>query len=215
MEGDYKVENIILSLILLKPMTIYEMRAYIQQNISTVCSDSLGSMQAAIKKLIEKGYVIVTEYVENNTIKKRYSVTSEGVKYYKGWVGTPINIQKMKSMEVGKFFFLGIAPGEKRVAFLKAYISDLEEEHKKLLVIKDYVDKTQDTAITMNTKRIKDDPVLAGNLLEVSGEKTVEAAVTNIDNYQLYMLEYGLDKIQADLNFYNKILKRELKGGKK
>jgi len=215
MEGDYKVENIILSLILLKPMTIYEMRAYIQQNISTVCSDSLGSMQAAIKKLIEKGYVIVTEYVENNTIKKRYSVTSEGVKYYKGWVGTPINIQKMKSMEVGKFFFLGIAPGEKRVAFLKAYISDLEEEHKKLLVIKDYVDKTQDTAITMNTKRIKDDPVLAGNLLEVSGEKTVEAAVTNIDNYQLYMLEYGLEKIQADLNFYNKILKRELKGGKK
>lgn len=215
MEGDYKVENIILSLILLKPMTIYEMRAYIQQNISTVCSDSLGSMQAAIKKLIEKGYVIVTEYVENNTIKKRYSVTSEGVKYYKGWVGTPINIQKMKSMEVGKFFFLGIAPGEKRVAFLKAYISDLEEEHKKLLVIKDYVDKTQDTAITMNTKRIKDDPVLAGNLMEVSGEKTVEAAVTNIDNYQLYMLEYGLEKIQADLNFYNKILKRELKGEKK
>ena len=215
MEGDYKVENIILSLIILKPMTIYEMRAYIQQNISTVCSDSLGSMQAAIKKLIEKGYVIVTEYVENNTIKKRYSVTSEGVKYYKGWVGTPINMQKMKSMEEGKFFFLGIAPGEKRVAFLKAYISDLEEEHKKLLVIKDYVDKTQDTAITMNTKRIKDDPVLAGNLLEVSGEKTVEAAVTNIDNYQLYMLEYGLEKIQADLNFYNKILKRELKGGKK
>jgi len=215
MEGDYKVENIILSLILLKPMTIYEMRAYIQQNISTVCSDSLGSMQAAIKKLIEKGYVIVTEYVENNTIKKRYSVTSEGVKYYKGWVGTPINIQKMKSMEEGKFFFLGIAPGEKRVAFLKAYISDLEEEQKKLLAIKDYVDKTQDTVITLNTKRIKDDPVLAGNLLEVSGEKTIEAAVTNIDNYQLYMLEYGLEKIQADLNFYNKILKRELKGGKK
>lgn len=209
------MENIILSLILLKPMTIYEMRAYIQQNISTVCSDSLGSMQAAIKKLIEKGYVIVTEYVENNTIKKRYSVTSEGVKYYKGWVGTPINIQKMKSMEEGKFFFLGIAPGEKRVAFLKAYISDLEEEHKKLLAIKDYVDKTQDTVITLNTKRIKDDPVLAGNLLEVSGEKTVEAAVTNIDNYQLYMLEYGLEKIQADLNFYNKILRRELKGGKK
>ena len=184
------------------------------QNISTVCSDSLGSMQAAIKKLIEKGYVIVTEYVENNTIKKRYSVTSERVKYYKGWVGTPINIQKMKSMEVGKFFFLGIAPGEKRVAFLKAYISDLEEEHKKLLVIKDYVDKTQDTAITMNTKRIKDDPVLAGNLLEVSGEKTVEAAVTNIDNYQLYMLEYGLERIQADLQFYKKILKRELKENK-
>ena len=66
----------------------------------------------------------------------------------------------------------------------------------------------------MNTKRIKDDPALVSNLLTVSGEKSVEKAVTNIDNYQLYMLEYGLEKIQADLKFYNKILKRELKGEK-
>ena len=61
MKGKHNLENIILSLILLKPMTIYEIRAYIQQNLSTVCSDSLGSIQAAIKKLTEKGYVIVTE----------------------------------------------------------------------------------------------------------------------------------------------------------
>ena len=214
MKGEHNLENIILSLILLKPMTIYEIRAYIQQNLSTVCSDSLGSMQAAIKKLMEKGYVIVTEYVDNNILKKQYSVTAEGVNYYKDWIGTPINVQKMKSMEEGKFFFLGIAPGEKRVTFLKSYISDLEEEYKKLLFIKDYVDKTQDTAIKMNSKRIKDDPALVSNLLTVSGEKSVEKAVTNIDNYQLYMLEYGLEKIQADLKFYNKILNRELKGEK-
>ncbi len=209
------MENIILSLILLKAMTIYEMRTYIQQNLSTVCSDSLGSMQTAIRKLLEKGYVSVTEFVDNNTLKKQYSITPEGVKYYKEWVGTPINMQKRKSMEEGKFFFLGIAPGERRVAFLKSFISDLEREYEKLLGIKAYVDKTQDAVIAMNTKRIKDDPVLAGNLLDVSGERTVEKAVTNIDNYQLYMLEYGLEKIQADLNFYNKILKRELKEGKK
>lgn len=33
------MEYIILSLLLLKGMTIYEMRTYIQQNLSTVCSD--------------------------------------------------------------------------------------------------------------------------------------------------------------------------------
>ena len=195
-------------------MTIYEMRTHIRQNLSTVCSDSLGSMQTAIKKLLEKRFVSVTEYVENNTLKKQYSITAEGVNYYKGWVGTPINMQKMKSMEEGKFFFLGIAPGERRVAFLKSFISDLEEEHKKLLAIKDSVDKTQKTAIEKNTKRIKEDPALVRNLLEVSCEKSVEQAVTNIDNYQLYMLEYGLERITADLNFYRKILKRELKKNK-
>ena len=205
------LENIILSLLLFKAMTIYEMRTYIQQNLSTVCSDSLGSMQSAIRKLLEKGYISVDEFIDNNTLKKQYSITSEGVKYYKGWVGTPINIQKMKSMEEGKFFFLGIAPGEKRVAFLKSYLSDLEGEYDKLLAIKDYVDKTQQTAIERNTKRIKQDAALVKNLLEVSGAKSVEQAVTNIDNYQLYMLEYGLERIQSDLEFYKKILKREFK----
>lgn len=205
------MENMILSLLILKAMTIYEMRTYIQQNLSTVCSDSLGSMQTAIRKLLDKGYVSVTEYVDNNTLKKQYSLTPVGVSYYKDWVGTPINIQKMKSMEEGKFFFLGIAPGKKRVAFLKSFISDLEDEYRKLLVIKDCVDQARTTAIERNTKRIKDDPVLVSNLLEVSGEKTVEQAVTSIDNYQLYMLEYGLERIKADMDFYKKILKRELK----
>ena len=205
------MENIILSLLLFRAMTIYEMRTYIQQNLSTVCSDSLGSMQIAIKKLLEKGYISVTEFVDNNILKKQYSITAEGVKYYKNWVGTPMNIQKMKSMEEGKLFFLGIAPGEKRVAFLESYISDLEGEFTKLLAIKDYVNKTQKTVIERNTKRIKEDPALVRNLLEVSGEKSVEQAVTNIDNYQLYMLEYGLERIKADMDFYRKILKRELK----
>ena len=205
------MENIILSLLLFRAMTIYEMRTYIQQNLSTVCSDSLGSMQIAIKKLLEKGYIFVTEFVDNNILKKQYSITAEGVKYYKNWVGTPMNIQKMKSMEEGKLFFLGIAPGEKRVAFLESYISDLEGEFTKLLAIKDYVNKTQKTVIERNTKRIKEDPALVRNLLEVSGEKSVEQAVTNIDNYQLYMLEYGLERIKADMDFYRKILKRELK----
>ncbi|SDA76419.1 DNA-binding transcriptional regulator, PadR family [Lachnospiraceae bacterium G11] len=209
------MENIILSLLLLKSTTIYEMRTYIQKVLSTVCSDSLGSMQTAIKKLLEKGYVSVTEYVENNTLKKQYSITPEGVEYYKTWAGTPINIQKMKSMEVGKIFFLGIAPGERRVEFLKSYISDLEGEYEKLLVIKDYVDKTQTTSIERNTKRIKEDPALVNNLLEVSGEKNIEQVVTNIDNYQVYMLEYGLERMKADLDFYKKILKRELKEDKK
>ena len=39
------------------------MRAYIQQNLSTVCSDSLGSIQTATKKLLEKKYIDVEEYI--------------------------------------------------------------------------------------------------------------------------------------------------------
>ena len=60
------MEHIILSLLLLKGMTIYEIRTYIQQNLSTVCSDSLGSIQVAIRKLLDKRYIDVKEYIDNN-----------------------------------------------------------------------------------------------------------------------------------------------------
>ncbi|MBR0537515.1 MAG: PadR family transcriptional regulator, partial [Clostridia bacterium] len=100
------MEHILLSLLVLRGMTIYEIRAYVQQKLSAICSDSLGSIQAGLKKLLEKGYIEAGAYTENNVRKKRYTVTPAGVAFYKEWIGSPINIAKMKSMEEGKFFFL-------------------------------------------------------------------------------------------------------------
>jgi len=121
------MEYIILCMLLLKKMTIYEMRTYIQRNLSTVCSDSLGSMQTTIKKLLDRGYIDVSESVENNTLKRQYSITVKGVVYFKERIGTPMNIQKMKNMEAGKFFFLGMASKEKRIAFVRDYIENLAQ----------------------------------------------------------------------------------------
>jgi len=66
------MENIILSLLLIKSMTIYEIRLFIQQNLNTVCSDSLGSIQAAIKKLKSKNCIECREYTENGLIKNKF-----------------------------------------------------------------------------------------------------------------------------------------------
>ena len=162
------MEHIILSLLLLKGMTIYEMRTYIQQNLSTVCSDSLGSIQIAIRKLLDKEYVDVQEYIDNNMLKKRYRVTEKGVIYFKEWIGTPMNIQKMKNMEEGKFFFLGMASKEKRIAFLRDYIESLSAEYDKLCQIQQFIDNTKDSVIETNIIRISKEPVLTEHLLNVS-----------------------------------------------
>ena len=65
------MENIILSLLLIKSMTIYEIRAFIQKNLSTVCSDSMGSIQSAIKKLIEKACIDVVVFAADRFILVR------------------------------------------------------------------------------------------------------------------------------------------------
>ena len=204
------MEHIILSLLLLKGMTIYEMRTYIQQNLSTVCSDSLGSIQTAIKKLLNKEYIDVKEYIDNNMLKKQYSVTEKGVIYFKEWIGTPMNIQKMKNMEEGKFFFIGMASKEKRIAFIRDYIESLGVEYDKLCQIQQFAENTKDSVIETNIIRISKEPVLTEHLLRVSEETDLKDVVSNIYDYQMYMLEYGLARLREDIAFYEKILNREL-----
>ncbi|MBE5873173.1 MAG: PadR family transcriptional regulator [Lachnospiraceae bacterium] len=204
------MEYIILCMLLLKKMTIYEMRTYIQRNLSTVCSDSLGSMQTTIKKLLDRGYIDVSESVENNTLKRQYSITVKGVVYFKERIGTPMNIQKMKNMEAGKFFFLGMASKEKRIAFIQSYIDDLRIEYDKLCQIHQFVENTKNTVIESNVAQISKDSVLAQHLLEVSEETMLEAVIRNIYDYQIYMLEYGLGRASEDIAFYETILEREL-----
>lgn len=204
------MEHIILSLLLLKGMTIYEIRTYIQQNLSTVCSDSLGSIQVAIKKLLDKEYINVEEYIDNNMLKKQYSVSEKGTIYFKEWIGTPMNIQKMKNMEEGKFFFLGMASKEKRIAFIRDYIKNLNAEYDKLCQIQHFVHNTKDSVIETNIIRISKESLLSERLLTVSEESDLKNVVSNIYDYQMYMLEYGLTRLREDIVFYEKILNREL-----
>ena len=204
------MENIILSLLLIKSMTIYEMRMFIQKNLSTVCSDSLGSIQSAIKKLREKNCVSLQEYAENGVLKKEYRITTAGRKQFRDWIAMPMNLQKVKNMEEGKFFFLGMAPREIRIESIRGYIESLSTERGKLLQIQSYVQNTRETAIKTNIERICEEEKLSEHLLEVSEEETLEKVVQNIYDYQIFSLEYGLKRLQDDIAFYEGILEREL-----
>ncbi|MDF2588670.1 MAG: hypothetical protein K0S41_2511 [Anaerocolumna sp.] len=204
------MENIILSLLLIKSMTVYEMRMFIQQCLNTVCSDSLGSIQAAIQKLKSKNCVVYREYIEGSIMKKEFSITEAGITQFKQWIQIPMNLNKIKNMEEGKFFFLGMVPKEVRILSLNGYIDSLMLEQEKLIQIKKHVENSKDNAIQENVIRIMEDEQLSKHLLEVSGEKTMDLAVQNIYKYQLYNLEYGLKRIHDDITFYRNILKREL-----
>ena len=206
------MENIILSILLFKPMTVYEIRMYVQRNLTTICSDSLGSIQIAIKKLINKGYIVTSEYKEKGLVKKRHSITKEGIEYYKNWIGSPINIAKMTNMEESKLYFLGIAPKEKRISFLKKYISDLKEQHSTLEMVKKISEERKDANISMNLARISNEKEIIDNLAVVSKETDLKALFRSTYTYQVYLLEYGLNRTKSDIAFYENILKVEIRG---
>ena len=204
------MENIILGLLLFKPMTVYEIRMYVQRNLTTICSDSLGSIQIAIKKLVNKGYIVTNEYKERGLVKKRHSITPLGIASYKEWVGSPINIAKMTNMEGSKFYFLGTASKEKRISFLKAYISSLEEQQNKLVAIKEFAKLNEESNISMNLERISNEKEIVTNLNVVTEESDLKTIFKSTYAYQIYLLEYGLNRTKADISFYEKILKLEM-----
>lgn len=204
------MENLILSLLLIKNMTIYEMRVYIKKFLSSACSDSLGSMQAAIKKLISKEKIAFSEYEENGRKKKEYRITEEGIQQFLKWMNSPFNWNKGKNIEESKFFFLGMMPKNARIKMLKQLIEDKENEKKELMEIREFVDETKDTMIETNVARIMHDETLVNNLLSVTNEESLEQAVQNIGDYQCYMLEYGLKKNENDLKFFRLIYEREM-----
>ncbi len=203
------MEYIILSMLLCKAMTVYEIRNYIIKNLTTVCSNSLGSIQTAIKKMLSKGYIEVNEYVENGLNKKKYSITDKGLAEYKKWVGTPINLSKMTNMEESKLFFLGVAPKEKRIAFLVALNKDLEEQLKALTAIQEFALTAKDAVIKDNVSNISKESKYVNNLLSVSNEKDLSAVLLNTYDYQMSLLKYGIERTKFDLAFYKNLLKEE------
>lgn len=203
------MEYIILSMLLCKAMTVYEIRNYIIKNLTTVCSNSLGSIQTAIKKMLSKGYIEVREYVENGLNKKKYSITDKGLSEYKNWVGTPINLSKMTNMEESKLFFLGIAPKEKRISFLTAMNKDLEGQLKALTAIKEFTLNAKEAIIDDNVRIISKETKYVDNLLSVSNEKDLKTVLLNTYDYQMELLEYSIERTKFDLSFYKNLLKKE------
>jgi len=203
------VDKIILSLLLIKSMTIYEMRGFISQYLSSACSDSLGSLQAAIKKLVAANQITYHEYVDKGLNKKEYRITDRGLEAFKKWIETPMDFQKAKNMEESKFFFMGVTQKKTRKKLIRSYIDSLKQEQEKLLHIQSIVEATKENVIERNVERILKDEELQKHILQVSMDDKLEDTVLNIYRYQIFCLEYGLEKIQFDIDFFEKILIKE------
>ena len=88
----------------------------------------MGSIQAAVKKLLNCGYIQYEEAVENGKYKKIYSITDSGKQKFIEWVSTPIGIQSSKNPELANQYFMGFSTHENRETRLQEYILQLEEQ---------------------------------------------------------------------------------------
>ena len=130
------MDKIILGILMLHRMTAYELRNVIRNNFKSMCSDSLGSIQAALKKLLMLEMVTFEELVEKGVNKKRYSITDIGQKTLIEWIRVPIDISKTKNLDIGKLLFMGYISKNEQKNLIDKIIHSLEKEYTSLKKIK-------------------------------------------------------------------------------
>lgn len=176
---------VILGLILLKPMTGYEISRFIKNNLSMICSNSAGSVQAAIKKLVFAHSVVFEEYVDNGKNKKIFQITEKGKSEFYLWIQNPMQTEKIKNMELSKLFFLGFAAKEKRIESINNYVLQLQTVKNTLTFIKDEFEKIKKQSLEM-----------------IESEKAEEILI-----FQGYTLDYGIESAEFEMKWYTKLLK--------
>lgn len=185
------MDIIILGLLMIQNCTIYEMKKVIETNFTNISSSSVGSMQAAVKKLLSKNMICFSEYVEDSVNKKVYEITDEGKKYFFSSISEPMRY-KEKNMELSKFFFMGFAPKSKRLELVEAYIAELQEELFPLEQIKFATEIQPD---------FDEDYLL---MLKEKGALEIQSVVDvkDIAFYQLAMLHLSIDKIKFEIQWF-------------
>ena len=141
----------LLGLLMLKEMTVYQLKAMIAENFSSMCSDSMGSIQAALKNLLSNGLITYTAVKEKNVEKKYYRIKETGRKEFLMWLQNPMDMSQGKNTELGKLLFMGILPNDKRVELISAVIKNLESE---LTYLKQILEVNKD--VEANKKELLD-----------------------------------------------------------
>lgn len=104
------MENVVLGLLILLPMTLYDLNQAFKQGISLFYSASMGSLQVAVRNLLGKGWIVCAERVERGRNKKVYSITEDGRAAFYQWMLAETPANKLEVTALSKVYFLGLVP---------------------------------------------------------------------------------------------------------
>ena len=131
------MEYLILGLLILSPMTGYDLQQFIKKNLALICSHSAGSVQTALSKLEKEGKVTTSEYAQGRRRKKIFSITAQ-----------PMQADKVKNMELSRLFFAGLAKPEERISAIRDYIRQMKETRGILCAIEEQVQSMDPKELT-------------------------------------------------------------------
>ena len=178
------MEYLILGMLILSPMTGYELQQFIKKNLALICSHSAGSVQTALSKLEKDGKITAKETSEGKRPKKIFSITDTGRSAFSLWVAQPMQADKVKNMELSRLFFAGLAKPEERIAAIRDYVRQMKHTKSVLCAIREYF------------RQMKEEELPPG------------ADWAQILRFQGYTIEYGIDAAEFEISWYSQLLRK-------
>ena len=200
------MDKIILGILMLHRMTAYELRNFIKNNFKSMYSDSLGSIQAALKKLFELEMVTFEELVEKGVNKKRYSITDVGQKTLIEWISVPIDMSKTKNLDIGKLLFMGYISKNEQKNLIDKIIHSLEKEYTSLKKLREsiHIEKERETL----KDHLLKDTEYQERIKNLNKENDIYENIKEISKFTLATLDYGIDITAFNIEWFKKLKKR-------
>lgn len=173
------MEYVILGLLMIQPATLYSINKAFEQGISLFYSPSLGSINSASKRLLEKGWVSQEKTTENGRAKIIFSITKEGEAAFSNWMAAPLDLKNLEVSFLSKLYFLGLIEND--------------GEKKQLLI------NMRDSVI--EAKNVLDQTQASLNTLELP------KSYQGILKYQKKVLGYGIDSHAFALDWIENLIR--------
>lgn len=200
------MDKIILGILMLRRMTAYEIRNIIKNNFKSMCSDSLGSIQSALKKLFELKMVTYEELVEKGVNKKRYAITDVGQEALIEWIKIPVDTSKTKNLDFGKLLFMGYVSKSVRKKLIDKIILSLESEYAELKKLKESIVAEEEIATLENY--LFTDIEYEERIRRLNNGNDISENIKEISKFTLATLDYGIDMTVFNIEWFKKLKKK-------
>lgn len=200
------MDKIILGILMLHRTTAYEMKNVIKNSFKSMCSDSLGSIQAALKRLFEREMVTFEEVVENGVNKKRYAITEAGQKELLEWLKIPIDTSKTRNADLAKLLFMGYVSKKEREILIDKIILSLEEEYRSLLQLRESIDiHGEQSQLEEDLNR---DKQYRERMNSLYNKSKLSNKIKEISKFTLATLDYGIDTTEFNIEWFKRLRKK-------
>jgi DNA-binding PadR family transcriptional regulator len=166
----------VLGLLLMGPLSLYQLNAAFERSLSLFYRASLGALQASIKKLLAAGYIELASVESGGRRAKLYRIRDEGRARFTELLHEPLPESRLEETALARYFFLGLVPSSgERVAILDRIIADASRSLAGLEASKSELSKI-----------------------------SVPASYAGILSYQVGTLDYGITAHKAAIRWFKR-----------